>query len=290
MSEKNYQGDKRENRKAVLTRAGVNPPGGTLPQLMEQALLNVKDFPVVRLYLHEVVELAGLDKETQRDKLEVKQALESLSNTRYAFYYERLAWTEHKGRKKPVFDQDGKYMKEGVKTVGSVLYVKEIVDPDSGRLDYLEISPSEVFLDQVTEGYGAPGGYFLMMPTGLLTKVRKAVGPGRRVTPHYYTFLYWLLAQYEDRRSRGKVKAPNLQVRKPWKEIAQLIRMPETIWRRNPKKAVERLESIYQAAKDLGYLKSYSRGADGIVTLELDPSGPFYRPRKDQELPPSPEG
>lgn len=291
MSAKNYQGDGKEPYKEVLKRAGVNPPGGGLPEVMKKALLNVKSFPVVRLYLHEVVELAGMNKEGQRDKLEVKEALEHLGAERYAFYWERLAWTEYKGKKKPVLDQDGKYVKEGVRTVGNILYVKEVVDPQTGHLDYYEISPSEAFLDQVTEGYGAPGGYFLMMPTGLLEKVRKAVGPGRRVTPYYYTFLYWLLAKYEDRRSKAKKgKAPNLQVREPFEKIADLIRMPETVSRRNRKKAVERLESIYQAAKDLGYLKSYSMGADGIVTLELDPSGPFYRPKKDQELPPSPEG
>lgn len=284
MSAKNYQGDGKEARREVLTRAGVNPPGGLLPELMEKALRNVKEFPVVRLYLHEVVELAGLEKERQGDKQEVKQALEHLGTARYAFYWERLATVEYKGRKKPVLDQDGNYVKEGVRTVGSVLYVKEVVDPQSGQLDYYEIAPSEAFLDQVTEGYGSPGGYFLMMPTGLLDKVRKAVGPGRRVTPHYYTFLYWLLATYEDRRSHPpKGREPNLQVRKHYEEIAQLIRMPETIWRRNRRKAVERLESIYQAAKDLGYLKSYSMGADGIVTLELDPSGPFYQPKKAQE-------
>lgn len=292
MSEKNYRGDRKEPLKEVLKRAGVNPPGGRLPELMEKALRNVKEFPVVRLYLHEVVELTGLDKEAQRDKLEVKQALEHLGTARYAFYWERLATVEYKGKKKPVLDQDGKYVKEGVRTVGSVLYVKQIVDPQTGQLDYYEIAPSEAFLDQVTEGYGSPGGYFLMMPTGLLEKVRKVVGPGRRVTPHYYTFLYWLSATYEDRRSHTrKGQEPNLQVRKHYEEIAQLIRMPESIWRRNRKnKALPRLESIYQAAKDLGYLKGYRMGQDGVVTLELDPSGPFYHPKKDQELPPSPEG
>jgi hypothetical protein len=289
MSAKNYQGEGREDRKAVLTRAGVNPPGGRLPQLMDQALRNVKDFPVIRLYLHEVVELAGMDNEAQRDKLEVKQALEHLGSARYAFYWERLAWTEYKGKKKPVLDQDGKYVKEGVRTVGSILYVKQVVDPKSGQLDYYEIAPSEAFLDQVTEGYGAPGGYFLMMPTGLLDKVRRAVGPGRRVTPHYYTFLYWLLAKYEDRRSQAKKsgKPVKLQVREHYEQIAQLIRMPETIWKRNRRKAVERLESIYQAAKELGYLKSYSMGTDGIVTLELNPSGPFYQPTAAKGLPSS---
>ena len=292
MSANNYQGDGKEPRKDVLTRAGVNPPGGTLPAIMEQALRNVKSFPVVRLYLHEIVGLAGMDKDRQGDKQEVKQALEHLGAARYAFYWERAAFNEHKGRKKFAMDQDGRYVKEGVRAVGSILYVKEVVDPQSGQLDYYEIAPSEVFLDQVTEGYGSPGGYFLMMPTGLLEKVRKAVGPGRRVTPHYYTFLYWLLAKYEDRRSRAKNgKEPNLQIREHYEKIAQLIRMPESIWRRNRKnKALPRLESIYQAAKDLGYLKGYSMGADGIVTLELDPSGPFYRPKRGQELPPGADG
>ena len=140
MSAKNYRGDRREGRKEVLTRAGVNPPGGSLPQLMQKALRNIKDFPVVRLYLHEIVELAGMDKEAQRDKLEVRQALEHLGTARYAFYWERLAWTEGKGGKKiAVKDQDGKYVMEGVEPMAAaILYVVRIVDPQSGQLDYYE--------------------------------------------------------------------------------------------------------------------------------------------------------
>ena len=55
--------------------------------------------------------------------------------------------------------------------------------------------------------------------------------------------------------------------------------MPETVWRRNRKVAVARLEQVYQVAKELGYLKSYSRGADGVDTLELEPTK-YYHPDK----------
>ena len=130
-----------------------------------------------------------------------------------------------------------------------------------------------------------------MMPTGLLEKVRKVVGPGRRVTPHYYTFIYWIGEKYQERTSpTGKRNGLGLVVREHFEHIAQLIRIPETVWKRNRKDCVERLDSIYQAAKDLGYLKSYSMGADGIVTLELDPSGPFYQPKKGIAPPSGAEG
>ena len=291
MTPSNYRGEWQEERKEVLTRAGVNPPGGGLPEVMKKALVNVEKFPVVRLRLHEVVELAGYSNGAQKDKLEVKQALEDLNTTPYTFFYERLKWKEYKGWKKPEEDKNKRFVTEGVKTVGSILYVKEIVDLQSGQLDYYEISPSLPFLEHVTEAYGSRGGYFLMMPTGLLEKIRKVVGPGRRVTPHYYTFLYWIGEKYQERTSNaGKKNSSGLVVREHFEHIAQIVRMPESIWRRKRVKAVERLESIYQAAKDLGYLKSYSMGTDGIVTLELDPSGPFYRPKKERELPPGAEG
>ena len=45
-------------------------------------------------------------------------------------------------------------------------------------------------------------------------------------------------------------------------------------------KALERLETIYQVAEELGYLKSYRMGKDGVVTLELDPQA-YYHPKKE---------
>ena len=278
-SDTDYQGQGKVERKEVLTRSGVQSMGS----LLRKAVKNIDSYPYVRVTLSEVVELAGLDKNRQGDKMEAKEALEHLNGAHYAFYYERLAWTETKGRKSWVLNQDRKPVKEAVRSSGPILHVKEITDPESGQLDYYEISPSLPFLEQVTDSYGSRAGYFLMIPTGLQEEVRKAMGQGRRVTAQHYAFLYWLLGKYEDRRAKAKEKEPNLIVKGSYEDIAQRIRLPETVWRRNKKTALKRMDKIYQAAKDLGYLKSYSMGTDGIVTLELNPEGPYYRPKKERK-------
>lgn len=278
-SDTNYQGQGKVERREVLKGSGIQNMGG----LLHNAMKNVKSYPYVRVTLSEVVELAGLDRNRQGDKMEAKEALEHLNGAHYAFYYERLAWTETKGRKSWVLSQDGKPMKEEVRSSGPILHVKEITDPESGQLDYYEISPSLPFLEQVTDSYGARGGYFLMIPTGLQEEVRKAMGQGRRVTAQHYTFLYWLLGKYEDRRAKAKGKEPNLIVKESYEDIAQRMRLPETVWRRNKQTALKRMDKIYQVAKDLGYLKSYGMGADGIVTLELNPEGPYYRPKRERQ-------
>ena len=272
-SDTEYKGDKQADRKEILSLAGHQQPG----ELLREAIRNIRKFPVVRLQLHEVVTLAGLDREA--DKGDVKQALEYLGSARYAFYWEKLEHTERNGKRFPVIKEDGKYLKKEVRTVGSILYVKEIVDPETGNLDYYEISPSEVFIDQVTEGYGSKSGYFLMVPRDLPEQVRRAVGNSRRSTAQHYTFIYFLLDEHERLRMHAKGKELP-KIRKDWTEIAQRIRMPETVWKRNKGKAVLRLDKLYRAAKDLGYLKSYSMGPDGVVTLELNPEGPYYYPKE----------
>lgn len=251
------------------------------PEAMaRKAYKHIPELPTIRLNLAEIVKLAGFNHDRQGDKEKVKQAVAHLGAERYLFYWRRKAFTIKNGAAVPDRDSKGEHKWEEVVEDGSLFRVKHVLDEQTKELKYFEISPSAVVLDQVSLRYG--GNYFLMVPRDLHTEVRKAVGQGQRSTSYTFAFLMYLLADYERVRSHAKGIAPEHSIAKPWEEIAQRIKMPETVWRRNKKVAVARLEQVYQVAKELGYLKSYRKGVDGVHTLELEPSK-YYRPEKKEE-------
>ena len=246
--------------------------------LYRRAWANIAQVPEIRLSLADIVRLAGYDHERQGDKQKVKEAVEHLSRTLYAFYWKRKAWKIAKGQiVGPDLGKDGEQKLEEVMEYGPILRVKQITDDQTKQLKYFEISPSAVVLDQVNPTYG--GNYFLMVPGDLHAKVKKAVGGGKRSSSYTYVFLLYLMDYYERLRHNSGHK-DGVTIRKPWEELAQRLRMPETVWKRNKVKALERLETIYQVAKELGYLKSYRMGKDGVVTLELEPQA-YYHPKKE---------
>ena len=252
------------------------------PEAMaRKAYKHIPDLPTIRLTLADIVKLSGYDHSRQGDKEKVKQAVAQLGTDRYLFYWRRKAFKIGNGVAIPDRDGKGEHRWEEVVEDGSLFRVKHVLDEQTKELKYFEISPSAVVLDQVSPHYG--GNYFLMVPRDLHTEVRKAVGSGQRSTSYTFAFLMYLLAEYERIRSHGKKGAiPEVRIAKPWEEIAQRIKMPETVWRRKRTNAIARLEQVYQVAKELGYLKSYSRGADGVDTLELEPSK-YYRPDTKEE-------
>ncbi len=254
------------------------------PEAMaRKAYKNIPELPTIRLTLAEIVKLAGYDHDRQGDKEKVKQAVAHLGAERYLFYWRRKAFKIENGVAVPDRDGKGEHRWEEVVEDGSLFRVKHVLDEQTKELKYFEVSPSAVVLDQVNPTY--KGNYFLMVPRDLHTEVRKAVGQGQRSTSYTFAFLMYLLKEYERIRSHAKKgAAPEHTIAKAWEEIAQRIKMPETVWRRNRKVAVARLEQVYQVAKELGYLKSYRRGTDGVDTLELEPSK-YYRPEKKEEEP-----
>lgn len=283
-----YQGQITLPKEQVLTDPERGPNylrakmDGMGPDAMaRKAYRNIPELPTIRLTLAEIVKLAGYDHGRQGDKEKVKQAVAQLGAERYLFYWRRKAFTIKKGTAVPERDSKGEHKWEEVVEDGSLFRVKHVLDEQTKELKYFEISPSAVVLDQVSPRYG--GNYFLMVPRDLHTEVRKAVGKGQRSTSYTFAFLMYLLAEYERIRSHAK-KGAALEhtIAKSWEEIAQRIKMPETVWRRNRKVAVARLEQVYQVAKELGYLRSYRRGADGVDTLELEPSK-YYRPEKKED-------
>lgn len=248
--------------------------------LYRKAYRNIPQLPTIRLTLAEIVKLAGYDHSRQGDKQKVKEAVAQLGADRYLFYWKRKAFSIKNGVAVPERDSKGEHKGEEVVEDGSLFRVKHVLDEQTKELKYFEISPSAVVLDQVNPTYG--GNYFLMVPRELHTEIQRAVGTGKRSSSYTFAFIMYLLADYERiSRHAKKGTAPKHTIAKPWEEIAQRIKMPETVWKRNRKVAVARLEQVYQVAKELGYLKSYRR--DNLVdVLELEPSK-YYRPEKKEE-------
>lgn len=244
--------------------------------MAKKAYKHIPELPTICLTLAEVVQLAGYDHSRQGDKQKVKQAVAQLGTDRYLFYWRRKAFKIVNGVSVPERDSKGEHKGEEVIEDGSLFRVKHVLDEQTKELKYFEISPSAVVLDQVNPTYG--GNYFLMVPRDLHVEIQKAVGKGKRSSSYTFAFIMYLLADYERiRRHAKKGTIPEHSIAKPWEEIAQRIKMGEKIWKRNRQTAIANLERVYQVAKELGYLRAYSRGEDGVDTLELDPRK-YFRP------------
>jgi hypothetical protein len=249
--------------------------------MARKAYRDIPHLPTIRLTLAEIVKLAGYDHDRQGDKQKVMEAIDHLRSHLYLFWWKRKAFKIVNGVAVPDRDSKGEHRWEEREDVSPLFRIVFVRDEQTKVLKYFEISPSAVVLDQVNPTY--QGNYFLMVPRDLHTQVVKAVGKGQRSSSYTFAFLVYLLDEYERiSRHAKKGASPEHTIAKPWEMIAQRIKMPETVWKRNRKVAVARLEQVYQVAKELGYLKSYRRGADGVDTLELEPSK-YYRPEKKEE-------
>ena len=281
-----YQGQITLPKEEVLTDPERGPSyapakvrSGGPSTLYRKAYRNIPQLPTIRLTLAEIVKLAGYDHGRQGDKEKVKEAVAQLGADRYLFYWKRKAFTIRNRTAVPERDAQGEHKWEEIVEDGSLFRVKHVLDEQTKELKYFEISPSAVVLDQVSPLYG--GNYFLMVPRDLHVEIQKAVGKGKKSSSYTFAFLMYLLSEYERHRSHAKKgTAPEVRISKPWEEIAQRIKMPETVWKRNRKTAIANLERVYLVAKELGYLKAYRRGADGVDTLELEPSK-YFRPEKE---------
>ena len=281
-----YQGQITLPKEEVLTDPERGPSyapakvrSGGPSTLYRKADRNIPQLPTILLTLAEIVKLAGYDHGRQGDKEKVKEAVAQLGADRYLFYWKRKAFTIRNRTAVPERDAQGEHKWEEIVEDGSLFRVKHVLDEQTKELKYFEISPSAVVLDQVSPLYG--GNYFLMVPRDLHVEIQKAVGKGKKSSSYTFAFLMYLLSEYERHRSHAKKgTAPEVRISKPWEEIAQRIKMPETVWKRNRKTAIANLERVYLVAKELGYLKAYRRGADGVDTLELEPSK-YFRPEKE---------
>jgi hypothetical protein len=222
------------------------------------AYSNVDKIPVVRLTQAEIIKLSGHDR-TQGDKVDVVEAISFLATKQFCFYWVRLK-TE-KG--KPVKDKSGDYVKEEVMEVGSLFRIKT-VRTEEGELQYYEIHPSAPLLDQVSN-------YFLLVPNDWREEVKQLTG--KRASSYTYELLLWLRLQYEQIRrynkGGGKSRKPKpFKISKSWEDVAIALKMPETMYKANRKRASKIIQEAYSTAIKLGYLvKVENNGAGDILYL-----------------------
>jgi len=220
------------------------------------AYSNVDKIPVVKLTQSEIIELSGHNR-TQGDKVDVVEAISFLATKQFCFYWVRLK-TENG---KPVKDKSGDYVKEEVMEVGSLFRIKTVRTAE-GELQYYEIHPSAPLLDQVNN-------YFLLVPNDWREEVKKLTG--KRASSYTYELLLWLRLQFEQIRrynSGSNRKKKLFKITKSWEDVAIALKMPETMYKANRKRASKIIQDAYSTAIKLGYLvKVENTGATDILYL-----------------------
>lgn len=228
-------------------------------QKLPGAYNNIDKIPVIRLTQAQVIELSGFTK-SQGDKTDVIEAIQFLATKQFCFYWLRLKY-DNSG--KPVKHKNGDYVKEEVMEVGSFLRVKTIRN-EAGELQYYEIHPSAVLLDQVNN-------YFLLVPNNWRKEVKLLTG--KRASSYTYLFLLWLRLQYERIRQYNKAGGQNrkpkpFKISKSWEEVAIALKMPKSMYKANRKRASNIIQEAYSVAITLGYLiKVENNGATDTLYL-----------------------
>ncbi|NGX47003.1 MAG: hypothetical protein K1000chlam3_00372 [Chlamydiae bacterium] len=226
------------------------------PHPIPSAYKYITEVPRLRATQKQILEWSGMNKNSAGDVERGVDALNHFAKTPYCFYYDRLAYNS-KGI--PEKDMRGKWKKEEVIAVDTLFSVKEIRDKQSGILKYYEIMPSSIFLDQREN-------YFMMIPYNWREEVQKIAGK-KRVSSYTFKFLYFLRYQYEMKRRNATRKKP-YEIRWSAEEIAIALKMPESVYRGQKKRASQILEESYAIAKKLGYLTDYKRD-DAVDILFL---------------------
>lgn len=259
----NYKGDEQKDKTTALGEvySDTETSAKTLTKGENSPYKNIDTIPVVKLTQAQIIDLSGynLKAQKQSDKQHVTEALSFLATNQFCFYWVRLK-TENG---KPVKDKKGDYAKEEVMEVGTLLRIKTVRD-QTGRLQYYEIHPSAPLLDQVEN-------YFLLVPNNWREEVKQLTG--KRASSYTYNFLLWLRLQYEQIRrynkGGGKNRKPKpFKVSKSWEDVAIALKMPETMYKANRKRASKIIQEAYSVAIKLDYLvKVENNGATDILYL-----------------------
>ncbi len=267
-SNTNYLGDEQREKKEELKERGINITSQKGAEAIEKAYRNIEKIPVIKVTQAQLLALSGYELQAQRegDKQDVVEAIKSLTTKQYCFYWLRL---KKDGKGNPVKDKEGNYLKEEVMEVSTLFRVGYVKAEGENKLDYYEISPSSVILDQVSSHYG--GNYFLLIPEDWREEVKQITG--KRASRYTYEFLKWLRLQYEERRrynTNHKAKK-SFTLNRSWEEIAIALKMPETMYKANRKRASKIIQDAYSTAISLGYLlRVESQGVTDILYLNED--------------------
>ena len=260
-SDTNYLGDEEINKATALQEIYKDTPvsAQTLTKGENAPYKNIDKIPLVRLTQAQIIKLSGHER-TQGDKVDVTDAISFLATKQFCFYWVRLK-TENG---KPVKDKIGDYIKEEVMEVGSLFRIKTVRN-ETGELQYYEINPSAPLLDQVSN-------YFLLVPNDWREEVKELTG--KRASSYTYEFLLWLRLQYEQIRRYNDKKGGKNRNKKPfkfsksWEDVAIALKMPESMYKANRKRASKIIQDAYSTAIKLNYLiKVENNGATDTLYL-----------------------
>lgn len=261
----NYEGDKQKD----IRKGGAGQDGISVKEIHRQkdtAYKNISFLPVIVLTQSELLEVSGFNR-THGDKVDCLEALKNLSEKQYFFKWNRLAKDE-KGI--PQKEKSGEFKMEDVSTVETFFKVSTVYD-EEGKVKNYEISPSAVLLDQFRPQYG--GNYFLIVPTDWRDDLKRLGLKSNKYAP---IFLLFLMDQFETIRSNNRnklrqgAKQRTYSFSKTWEEIAETLKMPESLYKKNRKKAKDLITACQKIALEANYLKKIDfAGVDSSSTADI---------------------
>lgn len=212
--------------------------------------------PRLRATQSQILQWANINQKSIAAWARAVEAIQQIGAKQYCFYYDRLALDEDN---KPTRDNNGRWKKEEVMVVDTLFTIKEVREGGSSNLQYYEITPSAIFLDQRES-------YFMLIPYNWREEVKSLVG-NKKASSYTFRFLLFLRYQYELRRRSPKQTTP-YQIQWSPEEISIAIKMPESIYHRKKARMHTILEDAYAVAMQLGYLTAIERKDDiHILTL-----------------------
>ena len=241
----NYKGNTEPKNKLDVVREKY--AFGELPSTYKY----INQIPCLKATQAQIIEWAGMNKRSIAERERLVEALKHLGTAQYCFYYDRLALDKNG---MPEKDTDGKWKKEEVIAIDTLFMVKEIRDKRTGAIQYYEIVPSPIFLDQRES-------YFMLIPYNWREEVRALVG-SKKASSYTFRFILFLRYQYELKRRSQKGELHPFIIKWKWEDIAIAIKMPESVYKRKKDRALKILNDAYSVAQQLGYLKDYSRNGD----------------------------
>lgn len=249
----NYQGNMSPKERVDLIEERF--AFGELPSIYNY----IKKIPCLRATQAEILRWSGCNSNSIGEKERVLDALTHLGTRQYCFFYDRIALDE---KRNPIKDVDGKWKQEEVMAVDTLFLIKEIRNKQNGNLDYYEIIPSPIFLDQKESN-------FMLVPYDWRKEVRAVVGG--KASSYTFRFLMFLRFQYEIMKRSNIEEEKPFKITSKWEELAIALKMPESVFKRKKARALKILDDAYFVAKELGYLSEYYRN-DCIDTLILNKS------------------
>lgn len=300
LTETNYKGDRQIPNSVAVKQAYTGNTDTTTDalskgfEIIQQqhiggALENIPSTPVISITQRDLVILAGYDPEKKSDVQRVANAVIDLA-TKQNF----LMWTRFKRDKKGRKVRNEKTKKqefELVSTFSPVLWVNFVSDPTTKKFLHYEISPSPVFLDEVSAEYGGgPRGYFLLIPEEANKEINSAykkLYPYRvRIPINIQAFCFWMRVKVMELKSQANnplnPRPLDPVVRIKYADLCQELNISESVLKTQRKRTSEQIGDGLRVAKDLGYITDgyFEEETDSyIITLNID----FYPPFRNMD-------